>query len=110
MSTFTYKILGQANPTGNTITDVYTVPVGTSTVVSTISICNQDANAATFSVLVRQNGATANNRQYINYQTPVPGHDTVSITMGMTLGANDSISVNVSTATISVNIFGSEIV
>jgi hypothetical protein len=37
----TYKVLGQLNPAATTPTTLYTVPASTSTVVSTITICNQ---------------------------------------------------------------------
>jgi hypothetical protein len=39
----TYKVLGQAAPTANTLTDVYTVPSATQAVISTITVCNQTA-------------------------------------------------------------------
>ena len=49
----TYKVLGQSNPAATTATTLYTVPSATSTVISTITICNQAATAATFRVAVR---------------------------------------------------------
>jgi|LauGreDrversion2_3_1035106.scaffolds.fasta_scaffold15770_2 membrane-bound inhibitor of C-type lysozyme len=41
----TYKVLGQSNPAAATATTLYTVPAATSTVVSTINICNQSVSA-----------------------------------------------------------------
>jgi hypothetical protein len=105
----TYKILGQSNPVANTATTLYTVPSLKSTVVSSIAICNQSATAAQFDIAVRQGGATLSAKQYINFQTSLPGNDTITISMGMTLAASDVVTVNSTTATVSFNLFGSEI-
>jgi hypothetical protein len=105
----TYKILGQANPAANTPTNVYTVPSLKSTVVSTIAICNQSATAAQFSVAVRQAGAASTSSQYINFGTALPGNDTITISIGITLAATDVVTVSATTSTVSFNVFGSEI-
>jgi hypothetical protein len=41
--------------------------------------------------------------------TTVPANDTVLLTIGVTLTATDVVSVSASTATISFNLFGSQI-
>jgi len=105
----TYKVLGQSNPTANTLTTVYTVPSLTSTVLSTVTVCNQSANTATFRLAVRPSGETLAAKHYINYDTPVPANDTVSLTLGITLAATDVLSANANTSTLSFNAFGSEI-
>lgn len=107
--TTNYKVLGQINPTANTLTTLYTVPAVTQTVVSTISICNQSANATTFSLAVQPAGAVLAAKHYMNYQTPIPGNDTITLTLGMTLGNTDVVSANVGTSTISIHAYGSEI-
>lgn len=105
----TYKVLGQINPAASTLTTLYTVPASTSTIVSTISICNQAATAATFRIAVRPAGASIANQHYLNYDTPISGNDTITLSLGITLAATDVISANVSTTSISVNAYGSEI-
>lgn len=105
-----YKILGQNNPTANTLTTLYTVPVGANTVVSTIAICNIDANTATFRVAVRPSGEAIANKHYLNYNTPIPGNDTITATIGLTLSATDVISINASSSLLSFSLFGSEII
>lgn len=105
----TYKVLGQSNPTLNTLTTVYTVPALTSTILSTVTVCNQSANTATFRLAVRPSGEAIAAKHYINYDTPVPGNDTVSLTLGITLAATDVLSANANTSTLSFNVFGSEI-
>jgi glucose-6-phosphate dehydrogenase assembly protein OpcA len=104
-----YRVLGQSNPSASTLTTVYTVPASTSTIISTVVICNQASTAATFSVAVQVQGSAIATKDYINYQTPIPGNDSITLTLGMTLGNTDVLSVNFSTSTMSVNVFGSEI-
>ena len=53
----TYRVLGQINPAANTQTTIYTVPAATSTIVSTVSICNTNSLATTFSLAVQPQGA-----------------------------------------------------
>lgn len=105
----TYKVLGQINPTAHTATTVYTVPSLTSTVLSTVTVCNQSANTATFRLAVRPSGETLAAKHHINYDTPVPGNDTVSLTLGITLAATDVLTANANTSSVSINAFGSEI-
>lgn len=105
-----YKTLGQLNPAATTATTLYTVPASTSTVVSTITVCNQAATSATFRIAIRKAGATLSAIQYIAYDTTVNANDTVALTLGITLATTDIITVYASTATVSFNAFGSEIV
>lgn len=104
-----YKVLGQINPTANTVTTLYTVPAATQTVVSTIAVCNQSATASTFSLAVQPAGSTLAAKHYLNYLTPIPGNDSITITIGLTLGNTDVISANVGSSTISVHAYGSEL-
>ncbi len=78
----TYKVLGQSNPSSNTNTDLYTVPSATSTVCSTLVICNQAASAATFRIAVRPAGATLAAEHYIAYDSSINANDTVTLTIG----------------------------
>jgi hypothetical protein len=107
--TIAYRVLGQANPTANTMTTLYTVPAATSTIISTIAICNQSASATAFSIAVQPRGAGIFANSYVNYNTPLPGNDTITLTLGMTLGNTDVLSANVYSNTVSINVFGSEI-
>lgn len=105
----TYKVLGQSNPAATTLTTLYTVPAATSTVISTVAICNMSATAAAFRLAVRPAGATLDPKHYINYDTPVAGNDTITLTIGMTLAATDVISIYSGTTTLSFSAFGSEV-
>lgn len=105
-----YKILGQVAPTLNAANTVYTVPAATQTIVSTINVCNPDSSNRTFRIAIVKSGESLAQKHYLSYETPVPATDSIALTMGITLGANDSISVFAnSTSNISFCVFGSEI-
>lgn len=105
-----YKVLGQVNPAATTATTLYTVPSATQSVVSTIVICNQATLNATFRIAVRPLGATLSAVHYVAYDVIVGGSDSTALTLGITLGATDVITVYSSAATVSFSAFGSEIV
>ena len=105
----TYKVLGQAAPSATTATTLYTVPSATSTVVSTISVCNRDSASAQYRVAVRPAGATLANSQYIVYDASLTGNSTDTLTVGITLAATDVITVYASTANFTFSAFGSEL-
>jgi hypothetical protein len=105
----TYKVLGQLNPAANTLSNVYTVPAATQAVISTITVCNQTATNASYSIAVANNGAADNASHYIIRGGVVPAADSIGITLGLTLDASDQIRANTNSANISFNIFGSEI-
>lgn len=105
----TYKVLGQSNPSATTATTLYTVPSATTSVVSTITVANQAASAATFRIAVRPNAETLAAKHYVAYDSTVAANDTTALTLGITLDAADVITVYASTTTVSFNAFGSEI-
>ena len=105
----TYKVLGQSAPSAITATTLYTVPASTSTVVSTINVCNRANSAATFRIAVRPAGASLANQHYLSYDTPVGSNDAVSITIGVSLATTDVITVYASTANLTFSVFGAEI-
>jgi len=106
----TYKVLGQSAPSATTDTDVYTVPSATSTVVSTITVCNRSASAVTYRIAVRPTGAAIANQHYIAYDVSLAANDTTALTLGISLATTDVVTVYASTANLTFNIFGSEIV
>jgi glucose-6-phosphate dehydrogenase assembly protein OpcA len=105
----TYKVLGQSNPSATTATTLYTVPSATQAVVSTITVANQAASAATYRIAVRVAGATLAASQYIAYDVSLPANASDTLTLGITVGATDVITVYASSATMSFAAFGSEI-
>ena len=105
-----YKVLGQSNPAATTSTDVYTVPSGKSAVISTVTFCNRSSSSSlSFRFSVASAGAALSDEQYTHYNVSVPPYDALSLTIGMTLGAADVLRVYTDNATLSVNVFGTEI-
>jgi len=104
----TYKVLGQSAPSATTNTTLYTVPAATSTIVSTLSVCNRGVST-TFRVAVRPAGAAIANEHYVIYDSYVNAGDTIFLTIGITLAATDVVTIYAGTANISFGLFGSEI-
>jgi hypothetical protein len=104
-----YKVLGQSIPTFNTSNNLYTVPAGNSAVISTLNVCNLNATNVTFRIAVCPGGAALANLHYIAYDTAIQAQDSIGLTMGITLGATDIITVYASSATMSFLAFGTEI-
>ena len=107
MST-TYKVLGQINPAATTLTTLYTVPAATSSVASTLAVCNLGVST-TVRVAVRPAGASIENKHYIVYDSSLNQYDSIFLTIGVTLATTDVVSVYAGTANVSFNLSGSEI-
>ena len=101
------KILGQVT-SATTETTLYAVPNNTSTVISTITICNRGNTQATFSVSVSVGGTNTTNKDYIYYDVLIGGNDTFASTLGITLAESDMIKVLSSNNNVSFNLFGQE--
>jgi hypothetical protein len=105
-----YKIIAQASPAATTDTTLYTVPSSTQVTISSITICNRAATAATYRIAMRPNGETLADKHYIAYGASIPANDTIALTLGLTADAADVITVYTSSASVSFGVFGSEIV
>jgi hypothetical protein len=103
-----YKVLGQSSPSATSDTTLYTVPASTSTVASTLVVCNRGVSS-TFRVAVRPAGATLADEHYIVYDASVNQYDSVFLTLGITLATTDVVTVYASSADLSFSLFGSEI-
>lgn len=104
-----YKVLAQSNPSATTATTLYTVPSSTSSVLSTITVCNQAASAASFRIAVRPAGAALAAVHYVAYDVALAANDTTALTLGLTLAATDVVTIYASSATLSFHAYGSEI-
>ena len=104
-----YKVLGQSNPTANTLTTVYTVPAGNSAVISTVTVCNMSTSNATYRLAIQPAGRTIAANSYLVFDATVLAKDTTALTLGITLGATDVLSANCSLANVAINVLGSEV-
>lgn len=103
------KVLAQSNPLAATLTDAYTVPGATQTVVSSIWVANRSATATSYRISVAINGAADNNVQYLAYDVQILGNESVMAVGGITIDAADVIRVYATLATLTFSIFGSEL-
>ncbi|MCH9736249.1 MAG: hypothetical protein K0U78_17130, partial [Actinomycetia bacterium] len=93
--------------TTTSLTDVYTVPAATESVVSTIVIANRSATATTYSIAVRTEGDAISNKHYIASGVALGANNSTTLTLGITVEATDVISVSAGDANaVSVNLFG----
>ena len=104
----TRKVLGQAAPAAATDTTLYTTPAATSTVASSIVVCNQNSTIQSFRVAVRPAGASLASQHYLFYDVSVPPRDTFVATIGVTLAATDVVTVRADATGMSFSLFGEE--
>lgn len=105
----TYKVLGQSAPSATTATTLYTVPSATTAIVSTITVCNRSTSGDTFRIAIRPAGASLASSHYLAYDTAVAANDAVTITIGISLGTTDVVTVYAGTANLTFSAFGAEI-
>jgi hypothetical protein len=104
------KRLGAVASSGviGTADTLYTTPLATGTVVSTVTVCNTSSSAATFSLAISTTTSFVA-AGYIVFQAAVAGNDTVALTMGVTLDAtNRYLLCSASASTVSFSAFGTE--
>lgn len=104
----TYKQLGKSAPAATTLTALYTVPVATNTVISTISVCNRSVTATTFRISHAPAGAADANDQYFAYDAPIAGNSTVPFTLGIAMQATDILRIYAGAATLTFIVWGEE--
>ena len=104
-----YKILGQAAPSANTDTTLYTVPASTEAISSTISVCNVSSASARYNIAIRKNGEALAQKHYVAYQSELPPNSSIYLTIGMSISATDVVTIRSSSSSLSFTMFGSEI-
>jgi hypothetical protein len=104
----TKRVLGQSAPSATTLTDLYTVPSGKMTTISSITVCNRSATPTSFRLSVAPGGAADAVSQYTHYDVPIPGNETYIATIGETLAATDKLRVYATLATLTASAFGAE--
>lgn len=105
----TYKVLGQVAPSATTATTAYTVPSSTQAVLSTIVVCNRAASAGSYRIAIRPDGASLATSHYVAYDIAIAANDSTALTLGITLGDTDVVTVYASSADMTFSVFGSEI-
>ena len=109
----TYKILGQVNPSANTQSNVYVVPAATEAVVNSITVANQGTSNVSYSVIVMPTAefasSASNGKYFLIRGSSMPGGDTATLTLSLTLPAGAVLAANTNSADLSFSAFGVEI-
>lgn len=105
----TYKVLGQVASTGVANYTLYTVPSGTQSVISTISVCNAGSSSTTYRIAVRPSGETLAQKHYIAYDAAINQYDSTLLTLGISLSGTDVITGYSAGSGLVFNLFGVEI-
>tara|TARA_Y100000385_G_C12884680_1_gene547311 strand:- start:81 stop:410 length:330 start_codon:yes stop_codon:yes gene_type:complete len=102
------KVLGQVDPAATTTTTLYTAPNLNQTTVSSLVVCNRTGHQRTFRVSVHVDDATADDKQFLYYDSIMAAHTTFSAVLGLTLNQGDVIKVYADDVGLSFNMFGVE--
>lgn len=106
----TLGILGQSNPSAGVLTAAYTVGAGKTAAISSIVVANRSSTATSFRISIAKAGAADDPAQYIAYDVPINGNDSLPLKdFRPTLGAGDIVRVYAANATLSFGIFGVEV-
>ena len=105
----TPKVLGQVVPSATVLTTLYTVPASTSTVLSGIDVCNQNASNIKFRISVAIGGAADTPAQYRFFDVLLIANMTATVMIGATLSAADVVRVQSDTSSVSFNASGVEV-
>jgi hypothetical protein len=103
-----YATLGQVYPAATTQTNLYTVPAGDETVISSLVISNSQGSSSSFRIAVIPSGQTLENKHYIAFDVPIGVNTTIALTIGITLAAGDSITVYSAATRLGFSAFGVE--
>jgi|TARA_R100001510_G_C7558424_1_gene139400 hypothetical protein len=102
-----YKILAQH--AGGTTPTTYASPADTETIISSIVVANRVNAANTFRVAVYPSGGSLGNSSYLAYDVSVAANDVITMTLGVTLAAGDTLYLYASDTDTSINAFGTQI-
>lgn len=103
------KKLAESNPSAASLTDIYTVPAGTTAVITTITVVNRSSVATSFRISHAVAGAATDDKQFLYYDTPIDGNDTFQATTAIPMATTDILRFYATLATLSANIHGEEI-
>ncbi len=102
------KVLGQLAAAATTEEDLYTSPNLTQVTCSSLVVANRTASALTFRVSISVDDAATATKDYLFYDVSLAGNSTLTATLGITLGQNDTVRTYASGTGLSFNLFGVE--
>lgn len=109
----TYKQLAAAAGGGTigTAANLYSASgtASTSTIISSIVICNTASTSATYRIAINTASATYATGRYVVYEATIAGNDTVALTLGLVLDpTNRYLNVSSSANTVNFSVYGVE--
>jgi hypothetical protein len=105
----TFSIIAQSAPSATSLTDLYTVPIVTQVVASSIVVCNRGITNTTFRISLSPLGVADANSQYLYYDVPLSKNNTFIATIGITLTATDKVRVYSGNANLTFTLLGTKI-
>ena len=99
----------QGTASTGTYATLYTTPVATQAVISSLVITNQSSANVTVRIGMDTAAGTPGASEFLVYDAQISGNDTVALTLGITMPASNFIRVSSSAATCNFTAFLSEI-
>lgn len=110
----TYKQLNAVAGNGTIATAAnlvthFSATASTSTIISSIVICNASSSAATYTIAINTASATYAAGRYVVYQATIAANDTVALTLGLVLDpTNRYLNVSSSSTSVNFSAYGAE--
>ena len=100
------QVLGSVSPSANTDTDLFTVTGAYGAVISSIYACNTNSSPVAIRVAVIPDGGSLTSENYLYYDIPVPGNDTLAATVGINLELGGKVVVRAASSGVAFNAYG----
>jgi hypothetical protein len=101
------KVLGQYAPAAITESDLYVA--GSAAVSGNLIVCNRSNVGAFYRVSVSVGGGATATKDYLIYDSLLPGNESLSLLSGLTLSTGDKVRIYADVATTSFSLMGEEI-
>lgn len=95
----------QDNPAADTDVELYDVP-DSSSLIGWVSIANRSATATRFRLWIEVDNAATADDQYIAYDVPIAGNESLPQAYRVTMTADDRLMIRADDATLSFSLFG----
>lgn len=105
---YKYSQCSGTNSTG-TYATLYNTPSATEAVVSSVVIANLASSDVTVRIGLDTTAGTPGDSEWLVYDAPIAGNDTVALTLGIALDADKFLRVSSSASTVAFSAFLTEI-
>lgn len=98
----------QLRPAAATVSDLYTVPASTRTLISSVMICNDAGTSTTVRLMLAPLGAADAAVHRVVADAPISANTTVGFTLGVTLKATDKLRCQSASGSVNFHAVGVE--